>query len=68
MLGAPSNAVMRTLLIASKGEPLTAEEMRLFTQLTGRTEGPAEAAEERWIIAVFFYRAHLERFLADPEG
>jgi hypothetical protein len=51
MLGGESFAVMRTLLIAAMGEALTADEMRIFTELTGRTETPGEAAEELWIIA-----------------
>ena len=46
MLGAESFAVMRTLLIAAMGEALTAAEMQIFTQLTGRTETPGEAVEE----------------------
>jgi hypothetical protein len=36
MLGAESFAVMRTLLIAAIGEPLTAEELVIFTQITNR--------------------------------
>jgi hypothetical protein len=51
MLGAESFAVMRTLLIAAMGEALTAAEMLVFTQLTGRTETPGEAVEELWVIA-----------------
>ena len=54
MLGAPSFGVMRTLLIAAMGEPLTAAECR---SSSGRTETPAKGVEELWIIAVFFYRA-----------
>ncbi len=46
MLGAESFAVMRTLLIAAMGEALTAAEMHIFTQLTGRAETPGEAVEE----------------------
>ena len=51
MLGAESFAVMRTLLIAAMGEPLTADEMLIFTQLTGRAETPRAAVEELWVIA-----------------
>ena len=51
MLGAESFAVMRTLLIAAMGEALTAAEMHIFTQLTGRAETPGEAVEELWVIA-----------------
>jgi hypothetical protein len=51
MLGAESFAVMRALLIAAMGEALTADEMPIFTQLTGRTETPGEAVEELWVIA-----------------
>jgi hypothetical protein len=49
MLGADSFSVMRTLLIAAMGEPLTAEELTVFTALTGRTETPTEPCEELWI-------------------
>jgi hypothetical protein len=45
MLGAESFAVMRTLLIAAMGEALTADEMLIFTKLTGRAETPREAVE-----------------------
>jgi hypothetical protein len=51
MLGGESFAVMRVLLIAAMGEPLTADEMRIFTELTGRTEAPGEAVEELWVVA-----------------
>jgi hypothetical protein len=40
-LGGESFAVMRTLLIAAMDEPLTADEMPVFTGLTGRAETPA---------------------------
>jgi hypothetical protein len=51
MLGGESFAVMRTLLIAAMGEALTAAEMLIFTELTGRTETPGQAVEELWVIA-----------------
>ncbi len=51
MLRGDSFAAMRTLLIASQGEQLTADELALYTQLTGRLESPTEAVEEAWIIA-----------------
>jgi predicted metal-binding membrane protein len=51
LLGGPSFAVMRTLLIAAMGEPLTAPELATFTELTGRTQAPGEAVEELWLIA-----------------
>jgi hypothetical protein len=51
MLGGKSFAVMRTLLIAAMGEPLTAEELVVFTQITNRTEAPSEPVEECWVIA-----------------
>jgi hypothetical protein len=51
MLGGESFAVMRVLLIAAMGEPLTADEMPVFTGLTGRTETPGEGVEELWIVA-----------------
>jgi hypothetical protein len=46
MMGGESFAVMRILLIASMGEPLSSSEMEIFTQLTGRTETPGEAVNE----------------------
>jgi hypothetical protein len=39
MLGAESFAVMRTLLIAAMGEALTADEMLIFTEVTGGALG-----------------------------
>jgi hypothetical protein len=42
---------MRTLLIAAFGEALQAEEMEIFTSVTGRTVAPAEPCSELWIIA-----------------
>ena len=51
MLGGESFAVMRTLLIAAMGEALTAAEMLVFTQLTGRAETPSEPVDECWIVA-----------------
>jgi hypothetical protein len=51
MLGGESFAVMRTLLIAAMSEALTAAEMHIFTQLTGRVGTPDEAVEELWVIA-----------------
>jgi hypothetical protein len=51
MVGADSFKVMRTLLIAAFGEPLTAEEMVLFTEVTGRVVMPPEPCSELWIIA-----------------
>ena len=48
MLGAPSFAVMRTLLIAAMGEPLDEPgELETFTQLTGRTVAPASSVQRR---------------------
>jgi hypothetical protein len=51
MLGDESFTTMRTLLIATMGEPLTADEMRIFSGITGRTEAPVSAVEELWIVA-----------------
>src|SRR3984893_12200992 len=51
MLGGETFAVMRTLLIAAMGEALTADEMLIFTELTGRAETPREAVEELWVIS-----------------
>jgi hypothetical protein len=51
MLGGESFSVMRTLLIASMGEPLSAAEVEIFTQLTGRTGSGSVPVEELWIVA-----------------
>jgi hypothetical protein len=51
LIGGKSFTVMRTLLIASMGEPLTPEELETFTAVTGRTEAPQAPCEELWIIA-----------------
>jgi hypothetical protein len=51
LLGEPSFGVMRTLLIASMGEPLEPEELSTFTRITGRTEAPSEPADELIVIA-----------------
>jgi hypothetical protein len=50
VLGGSSWASWRALLIASMGEPLTAEERALFEKLTGRPAEPLERAEELWAI------------------
>ncbi len=41
-------AAWRVLLIASQGEPLTADERVVFTALTGREREPDEMVEELW--------------------
>lgn len=51
MLGGDSFAVMRTLLLAAMGEPLTEAELVLFTEATHRTEAPTQPVEEMWIVA-----------------
>ena len=51
LLGEPSFAVMRTLLIAAMGEPLEPDELTTFTRITGRTEAPSEPADELVVIA-----------------
>jgi hypothetical protein len=51
ILGAPSFRTMRTLLIVAMGDALDAEELAIFTQVTARTEAPAEPCEEVWIVA-----------------
>jgi hypothetical protein len=51
LIGKPSFAVMRTLLIVAMGEPLDLEELATFTAVTGRTEAPQAPCEELWIIA-----------------
>jgi hypothetical protein len=51
LVGRPSFRVMRTLLIASMGEPLDAEELAVFERVTGRSEAPQSPVEELWVIA-----------------
>ena len=51
LLGAPSFAVMRTLLIAALGEELTVDERRHFTSVTGRDHEPRDPVDELWIVA-----------------
>src|SRR3984893_13736137 len=51
LLGEPSFAVMRTLLIAAMGEPLEPDELSTFAKITGRTEAPTEPADELFVIA-----------------
>lgn len=51
ILGADSFAVMRVLLLAAMGEPLTATELAIFTEVTQRTEAPTQPVEELWIVA-----------------
>lgn len=41
-------AAWRTILIASQGEPLTADERAIFTALTGREREPDEPCDEVW--------------------
>jgi hypothetical protein len=45
-IAGPSWQAWRTLLIAAMGEPLTADERALFTQLTGREQEPLQRVEE----------------------
>lgn len=40
----------RALLLASRGEELTEDELEAFTRLTGRAEPPAEPVEELWAV------------------
>src|SRR5258705_10487839 len=46
MLAGDSWKAWRTLLIAAMGEPLTAAERELFTQLTGREREPLQRVDE----------------------
>ena len=43
-------AVWRVIDKALFGEPLDADELAIFTQITGRAEAPTEAATEAWFI------------------
>jgi len=51
VLGAPSYATVRSLLLAALGEPLTADELAVFTKITGRAESPSEPVAELWLVA-----------------
>lgn len=51
MFDGPSWAVWKALLIASRGEPLTDEEMALYVARTGRTVVPTSPVEEAAFIA-----------------
>jgi hypothetical protein len=51
LAGRPSFRGMRVLLIAAMAEPLNAEELQIFTSVTGRSEPPQAPVEELWIIA-----------------
>jgi hypothetical protein len=51
LMGGESFKVMRILLIAAMGEPLTSDEVEIFTQVTGRTVTPSAPVEELWTIA-----------------
>jgi hypothetical protein len=44
----PSWAAWRVMDRALFGEPLTAEQLEIFTSLTGRTEAPTEPCREAW--------------------
>jgi hypothetical protein len=47
-MGGPSWAAWRPLLLACMGEPLTAEELEIFTRFTGRIEAPTNRVDEFW--------------------
>jgi hypothetical protein len=49
-LPGPSWRNWRSLLIASRGEPLTAEERETFEELTSRPREPDEPADEFWAV------------------
>ena len=48
LVGGPSWAPWRVLLIAAMGEPLTTAERETFYALTGREREPVEAVDEFW--------------------
>jgi hypothetical protein len=50
ILGGTSWAAWRTLIVAVMGESLTADELNIFTELTGREQGPPARVEELWAI------------------
>src|SRR5262249_23106640 len=49
-MAGPSWAVWRTLLIASRGEPLLPEEMETFRTITGRDIAPDARVDELWCV------------------
>lgn len=48
--GDPSWIAWRTLLLASRGEPLLPEELEIFKKLTGRAESPTKPVDELWAV------------------
>jgi hypothetical protein len=48
VLDGPSSHTWRSLLIAAMGEPLTPEELKTFTQYTGRKVSPSQGVDELW--------------------
>src|SRR5262245_20958507 len=50
VLGGASWLGWRSLLLAAMGEPLTAEELACFTNLTGRSDPPRGLVEEAWFV------------------
>lgn len=51
VMGGPSREAMRSILLASQGEPLTASEMTHWRKLTGREVAPGMRAEECHVFA-----------------
>jgi hypothetical protein len=49
-LGGPSWAAWRPLLLAMMGEPLTADELEVFSRFTGRTEALSKRVDEAWLV------------------
>jgi hypothetical protein len=50
LLDGDSWAAWRVILIGAMGEPLTANERRLWSKLTGREHEPGERVEELWAV------------------
>lgn len=50
ILAGDSWAAWRILLIAAMGEPLRPDELRIFTELTGRDRSPTEQIEEAYFV------------------
>jgi hypothetical protein len=48
VLAGPSWKAWRSLLIAANGEPLTDDELLIFTQYTGRVKAPTKRVDELW--------------------
>jgi hypothetical protein len=64
LMGGASWSAWRTLLIAAMGEPLTADELLVFQELTGRAASPSEPVKK--LLAVIWAGGQANRALWQP--